>query len=407
MDHRLVDLHVHPSLKMHYLPYLRATFHAKTYDGRFRNPFSFRTRYSNLKNSPEKVMLCAHYVIEQGFVAKGINSIARTFAWAAAPLYYGRLRFADPWKTTKKMMRTLERSVANTNRWVLGDGKKLKLVTRYSEIENLADNEIALIHAIEGAHALGYKPAWGETLDEYWEKVKKRLFFLKDRGVCMITLAHFWDNPFVPQLDSTEIASKKRKGKIVGRRDDAISHMKPADWKWDDPDHLAEPFVRMLLDIGILPDVSHAAEHARQKVYDLCEDYNRPVVASHVGLRHFFDHPYNMSDGEILRIHELGGIIGLILSRRWLVSPQDRYGTKGDGIADIVKNMLYIAEKTGDVSAIGIGTDFDGLTDPFKDCETPDKLGKIADAMTQKFTDEQVEQILWGNGMRVLKNGWD
>lgn len=404
---RLLDLHVHPSLKMHYLPFLRNTFHSKVFNGDFWNPLSFRTQYGKLKNSPEKVMLCAHYVIEKEFVAKGIHKPFRGICWGAAPFFYGGLRFADPWKTLMKMMKGLEKSIPATNKKVTNGGMKLKMVKNFSELADLADDETAMIHAVEGSHALGYGPEEGQSLEAFWRQTLRRLKYLKECGVCMITLGHFWDNMFCPQTEGTEHIPKKKGDEIVVVKDDLVFNMVRAKWHWNDPDHLAEPFARQLLEMGILIDLSHCQRHARWEIYKLCEEYKRPVVASHVGLQHFFDHEYNFSDEEVLEIHRLGGIVGLILSRRWLVDPKKRHGSDGKGIADLIENMLHIRDLCGDVSCIGIGTDLDGLTDPFKDCYTADHLGRIAEAMKPYFSDDEIDQILFRNGMRVLEKGWD
>ena len=403
---RLLDLHVHPSLKMHYLPYLTNNFHALVYSGNFWNPLAFQTRYGNISKSPEKLMLCAHYVIERGFVAEGLRWFVRAFSWAAAPKFYYGLRSADPWETLVTMMDGLEKSVPNSNRLTLPGGKKFRLITRYADVATLADDEIGLAHAIEGSHAFGYEPDPGESLEAFWNKVNRRLAYVKERGVAMITLAHFRENMFAPQTDGTEYIPKVKEGKVVPGRDDLIYNMQRADWVWGDPRKLAEPFARRVLELGMLLDVSHTQPHARAKVYDLCAEFNRPVVASHTGLEHFFAHEYNLSDAELKRIHKLGGVAGLILSRRWLVDPVKRYGSDGKGIGDLVENMLYMADLVGDISIIGIGTDFDGLTDPFKDCYTPDQMDRIVEAMSRHFSDDEIDQILYRNGLRVLERGW-
>ncbi len=404
---RLLDLHVHPSLKMYYLPYLRASFHARVLSGPFRNPLSFRTQYSHLKNSPVKIMLCAHYVIEQDFVKHGIQGWARAVSWIFAPLFYGKLRREDPYKALNGMMDTLEKAAANTNRWVFGNGTRFKLVRRFAELQDLGSNEIALVHAIEGAHALGYHPEPGQSLDDFMQQTLKRLKEVKERGVCLITLAHFWDNMFAPQTNGTELVPKRKNGEMSRDYDDLMAEMKRADWEWGDKQRLAEPFARACLEMGMLIDISHTQEHARWRIYELCESYDRPVIASHVGLRHFFNHEYNLSDDEVLRIHKLGGIVGLILSRRWLVDPLKHPETSGNGIDDLIENMLYIRNLTGDVSCIGIGTDFDGLTDPFDDCYHPGHLDRVAEAMRKHFTEGEIDQILYGNSLRALERGWD
>jgi len=404
---RLVDLHVHPSLKMYYLPYLKSSFHSSIPSGNFWNPLSFRTRYKNLKDSPEKIMVCAHYVIERGFVAKGIKWFGRAFAWSAAPWFYGKLRLADEWVTLCKQIRTLDKAAKTSNKKLGHGDTRLKVVRDFNELQNLKSNEIALIHAVEGAHSLGYGPKKGQTLEQFWDQTAKRLEYLKEKGVCMVTLTHFWDNMFCPQTNGTEYISKKIKGNVVSRKDDAMFFMSRAKWQWGDKTKLAESFTKKLLELGIIVDVSHCQEHARWNIYDLCAKYNRPVTASHVGLQHFFNHEYNISDAEVKEIHKLGGVVGLILSRRWLVDPIRRHKSDGKGINDLIQNMLHIRDLTGDVSAIGIGTDFDGLTHPFKDVYVPNQLGNITKAMTAHFDDGEIDRILYGNGLRLLEKGWD
>ncbi len=402
---RLLDLHVHPSLKMHYLPYLTSNFHAKVYSGNHWNPFSFRTQYSHLKNSPAKIMLATHYVIEPDFVTGAFHWYTRAAAWTLGPYIYHKLRSADVWETLQGMIATQERAVKNTNRTTFGDGPRFRMVRRFSEIDQVKDNEIGLVHTVEGSHALGF-PKEGESLEAFWERVQQRLAILKEQGVALITLAHFADNMFSPQTEGTEYIPKEVNGKVVSVRDNAIFQMKRATWRWGDPNKLSVQFASKMLELGMLIDISHTQEHARHAIYELCADYERPVIASHVGLQHFFDHEYNLSDDELRTYHKIGGVAGLILSRRWLVDPLKRHGTDGKGIDDLVENMLYIADLLGDVSVIGIGTDFDGLTDPLKDCYHYGQLDRLVDRMTHYFNDRQIDDILYGNSLRALDRGW-
>ncbi|HOU52341.1 MAG TPA: membrane dipeptidase [Myxococcota bacterium] len=404
MSDRLFDLHCHPSLKIHYLPYLSRTFHAAVAQERFWNPLNFQTRYQNLKNSPVKVLVNAHYVIEPTFAGKGIKRLGRTLAKVLTGQWYERLVRADPWESLLAMMDDLEQAVQNTNLFVLG-GKRLRMVRRFTDIRDLSSQEIGVVHAIEGPHALGYRDP-GMDREAFWQRTRQRLGIVKDRGLAMIGLAHFMDNAFVPQIDSTEIIPKVRKGKVVWERDDAFYEMERATWSWGDRDHPSEEFVRECLRLGILLDLVHVQEDARWRIYDLCAEAGRPVVLSHNGLQHFFPHEYNLSDREVLRIREIGGVIGLILSKRWLLSPEDCHYSGGDGIADLIEVMLYIRQLTGDVACIGIGTDFDGLTHPFTDCCKPDELDRIAWRMKKHFSPREIDDVLFGNAYRVFERGW-
>ncbi|MFW6369559.1 MAG: dipeptidase [Myxococcota bacterium] len=401
---RVFDLHAHPGLKVYYLPWLTATLHALTGSGRKWNPVAFQTRYGYLQKSPVKVLVNAHYVIEPDLVLKGFRWFSKLLFWGTAPGFLRRVVSADPWETLLDQIDHMERSVRNTNRSLLTK-KKVRILRSPQEIESLSPDEIGFIHAVEGAHALGF-PEQGQSREDFWEQTRERLELLRERGVAMIGLAHFFDNPYCPQTEATEIVPKVRQGKVVAARDDTLVRMRRARWRFGDPDHLAEELVRELLRLGILIDVSHVQEQSRTRIYDLCAEQKRPVVASHVGLRHFFNHEYNLSDREILRFRELGGVIGLILSKRWLVDPVDRYYQGDDGIPCLIENMRHIREVTGDVEAIALGTDFDGLTHPFSDCYEPSQLDRIAHAMRPYFSEDEIDRVLFGNSLRVFRRGW-
>lgn len=273
-----------------------------------------------------------------------------------------------------------------------------------SEINNLKENEIAVVHAIEGAHSLG-EPRLNESKEHFLQLVETRIKYLKSRGLAIVGIAHFWDNMFMPQTDGTEIIEKKKNGKIIAKRNDLMFKMKRATWKFGDKDKLSKEFIELLLKNDILIDIVHIQEHAREEIYKLCTDYNKPLVVSHVGLKHFFNHEYNLSDQELLKIHKLKGVIGLIFSKRWITAPENRKNHKG-GIEDLIENIKYIKKLTGDVSIVGLGTDFDGFTTPFTDCYTYAQTNTLTTRLEEEFTKKELEDILHNNALRVLKLAW-
>lgn len=60
--------------------------------------------------------------------------------------------------------------------------------------------------------------------------------------------------------------------------------------------------------LGILIDISHATEAAQ---YQMLEASKAPLVASHVGAKHFSDHPQNLSDDVLKLVADKGGLIGV------------------------------------------------------------------------------------------------
>lgn len=403
--HRLIDLHAHPYMKIHLLPYLAKNLHAMTYNGAHWNPLSLRYQFANLRRSPVKVLLNTHHVVERDFLKSGFKKPLQALLYGLVPLHFHRLRNVDPWESLLEQMDGLEKTVRNTN-WTTVFGPRLKLVKSFDQLAGLGANEVAVIHALEGPHVFGYEIPDDLGPEGYWERTRDRLHYLHARGVSMLTISHFWDQPFAPQTDACELIPKIENGRVVRARDDLLISMKRATWKWGENHGLGERLVREMFSIGMVCDLSHTQEHAREAVYDLAADYQRPVVLSHVGVKHFFDHEYNVSDAEFRRIHALGGLVGLIISLRLLLDPIKAYKHDGRGIPLLVEIMRYLADLVGDVSSIGIGTDFDGMTHPFGDCYQPSHLPRIATEMSKHFSDEQIDAIFYGNSLRVLEKGW-
>jgi microsomal dipeptidase-like Zn-dependent dipeptidase len=403
---RMIDLHAHPYMKIFHLPHLANTFHAFTLTGSMWNPLGLRYQFRNLRRSPVKILCNTHYVVEKPFVLRGVKLPLQALLGALSPRRALKLATADPWKEVVRQMDGLEDAVRNTNRLSLPSWPKLRMVRSYGELSDLAENEIAMLHAIEGPHIFGYSIEPEMSPEAYWERTRDRLHYLYGRGMMMLTLGHFWDQPFTPQTDSCELIPKVENGRVVRGRDDLLVDMKRATWKWGGNHGLGEKLVREMFELGIIADLSHVQEHAREAIYDLADEYKRPVLLSHVGLKHFFDHEYNVGDAELKRIDATGGVIGLIFSTRLLLDPIKTYKTKISGVDLLVENMRYIRDLVGSVAPIAFGTDFDGMTHPFRDCYTPAHMDRVADGMTQYFTDDEIDAVFYGNAMRLFKNGW-
>ena len=76
------------------------------------------------------------------------------------------------------------------------------------------------------------------------------------------------------------------------------------------------------------------------------------------------------------------------------------------GMRHIEQTMNHIIN-VGGIDAVGIGTDYDGFTDP------PDEMVDISELpsltkylMALGYSDDQLKAILGGNAMRVLREGW-
>ncbi|MFH1050401.1 MAG: membrane dipeptidase, partial [bacterium] len=130
----------------------------------------------------------------------------------------------------------------------------------------------------------------------------------------------------------------------------------------------------------------------------------KPLIFSHVGVQKYNWHPMNPNDEEIKIIADSGGVIGVIFMNHWL----SRYSTKRDnGIENLAKTIEHLV-KTGGVDCVAIGTDFDGFTDPPDDLKDISELPKLIQYLSKLngISENDIEKIMGGNAMRLLKEGW-
>ena len=164
--------------------------------------------------------------------------------------------------------------------------------------------------------------------------------------------------------------------------------------------------------LGIILDLAHINPAGFEEV---CALTSKPVIVSHSNARHFYDIERNMSDEQIKMIGARGGVIGI---NAILVSPN-----KGEATLDrYVDHIEHVASLIG-IDGVGIGFDFcEFLWDlmPVAQREELEKklttphflpdLGNHAHArnLTRKliergFSDEQIEKIVRGNWLRILR----
>jgi membrane dipeptidase len=78
--------------------------------------------------------------------------------------------------------------------------------------------------------------------------------------------------------------------------------------KWNGINDRGRRLVSEMNRLGILIDISHATVPTQEQII---ETSKAPVVASHVGAKHFSDHPQNLSDELIEAVAKKGGLIGV------------------------------------------------------------------------------------------------
>jgi membrane dipeptidase len=242
-----------------------------------------------------------------------------------------------------------------------------------AEIDAAIENgKIAIVIALEGAHGLGQDPALIGTMARV--------------GVRVVSFTH---------VGRTFLAD--------GGGLDATSHGR-----------LTPEGIEVLQEmerLGIVFDASHLGAGGVDHVLELA---NRPLFATHSGCREITDTHRNLSDDQIKRIAEIGGVIGLPLAIPFMIDPTNPSADR------IVDHIERIASLVG-VEHVGVGPDF--VDDYFQhvygewilpatldvelgeaEIARPSDLPKLTAAMIERgFVEADIRKVLGENALRVFR----
>ncbi|MCK9224864.1 MAG: membrane dipeptidase [Candidatus Muirbacterium halophilum] len=150
--------------------------------------------------------------------------------------------------------------------------------------------------------------------------------------------------------------------------------------------------------LGIIMDVSHINYKG---FFDIAEIYDgKPFIASHSNIYRLCPTERNLRDEQVKIIKQVKGVVGITLYTDILVN--NRKAT----IDDIYSHIDYICERYGE-DYVGIGTDFDGITElPYGIVDCSD-LYKVFDYLKEKgYNDNVITKIASGNFLRVFNKIW-
>ena len=188
--------------------------------------------------------------------------------------------------------------------------------------------------------------------------------------------------------------------------------------------------------IGMLVDVSHVSD---KTFYDVIETSKAPVIASHSSARALCDHPRNMTDDMLRAVQKNHGVVmvnfyPVFLSQRVrdaakrrdeMLKPQiaelkAKDPSEGDvfeaGMDElykanplpkipytvIVDHIDHIAKVAG-VESVGLGSDFDGISDTPSGMEHIGKIPSIrAELRHRGYSEADIRKIMGENFMRVF-----
>ena len=154
---------------------------------------------------------------------------------------------------------------------------------------------------------------------------------------------------------------------------------------------------------GIIHDTSHLAE---ESFWQLLEQSDGPVIASHSNCRAFVPTDRQLSDEMIKALIARGGVIGMNFYDKFLLPP-DEYRKRRATLADLLRHVRHICDLAGSANHVAIGTDMDGglgREQIPQEITTSADLPRIADALNDAgLSDDDVRNIMGGNWLRFFR----
>lgn len=188
-----------------------------------------------------------------------------------------------------------------------------------------------------------------------------------NRGIVYITLCHNGDNDI---CDSARGSN---------------THNGVSEW--------GEKVIKEMNAQGVMVDLSHAAE---KSFYDALDISATPIVCSHSNCKSLCDHPRNLTDDQLRKLAQKGGVAQITLYHGFVC--KDGEAT----ILDAMKHLEHAISIMG-IDHVGLGTDFDGDGGIRGLANSSELMNFTIELMRRKYSIEDMEKIWGGNWLRVMK----
>jgi membrane dipeptidase len=168
--------------------------------------------------------------------------------------------------------------------------------------------------------------------------------------------------------------------------------------------------LEVMADVGLMLDLSHASE---ESYFQALDHFPGTVLASHSNPRALCEPRVpdrNLTDTQIRRLAERGGVMGVVFYNAFLKSGWKRSDGKAAVTLETVAATIdHICQVTGSAEHVGLGSDFDG---GFGAEGTPAEIDTVADLMLVEgalarrgYGPAEIEAVLGGNWLALLRRG--
>ncbi len=187
-----------------------------------------------------------------------------------------------------------------------------------------------------------------------------------ERGVVYITLCHNGDN---------DLCDSCRGSSMHG----GVSRF-------------CEQVIREMNRLGLMVDLSHASD---KSFYDALKISRTPIVCSHSSCRSLCDHPRNLTDDQMRRLAQTGGVMQVTLYAGFL-----RKDSKAT-ILDAISHLEHAIKIMG-IDHVGLGTDFDGDGGIPGLANASELTLFTRQLLERRYSERDIQKIWGGNFLRVM-----
>lgn len=228
---------------------------------------------------------------------------------------------------------------------VLGKNSNMKLIREWSDFESLKAGEIGALLTLEGVDAIGND--------------LKRLTILYELGVRSIGLT--WNNANL----AADGAGETRGAGLT---------------------EFGREIVQFNNHHKILTDVSHLSENA---FWDVIEEAKYPI-ASHSNAKSICDHSRNLTDRQATAMFASHGMVHIVYCPQFVKSVGDV------SISDLILHIDHLCS-LGGVNFIGLGSDFDGISDKIINLEDASMHPNLLNELLKHYSEDEVKGFAYQN----------
>lgn len=236
---------------------------------------------------------------------------------------------------------------------IVAKNDEIKHIRKWSDINELSENEIGAVLALEGADPIGND--------------LEKLFYLYDQGVLSIGLTWNHANFCADGIEEEYNGGLTSFGKEV---------------------------IQLNNQLKVLTDVSHLSEKSFWDVMERAEY----VFASHSNSRFICNHPRNLSDVQINALFAKNGLVNITFYPPFIYSFHHEKITTTSHIIEHIKHISSM----GGVNHIGFGSDFDGIDLYVDDLHNASYYQSFIDILLHHFSYDEVNGFASENFIKFL-----